>query len=77
MIPNMALKFNAYNFNVITSAASGALGCKSCMAWLPYCVSVSHRSWRVPNLGYFAGPSKHFTSISAQQLDRLDPRKTT
>ena len=34
------------------------LGCKSCMAWLPYCVSADHGTWRVPNLGYFGRPPK-------------------
>ena len=47
------------------------LGCKSCMAWLPYCVSAGHGAWRVPNMGYFGRPPKHFTSITAQPLYRL------
>ena len=47
------------------------LGCKSCMTWLPYCVSPGHGTWRVPNLGFLGRPPKHFTSITAQRVGRL------
>ena len=41
------------------------------MTWLPYCVSAGHGTWRVPNLGFFGRPPKHFTSITAQRVGRL------
>ena len=41
------------------------------MAWLPYCVSAGHGTWRVPNFEYFGRPPKHFTSITAQRLNRF------
>ena len=60
MSDRQAVFFDEYHLDV-----------KVCMAWLPYCVSAGHGAWRVLNLGYFGRLPKHFTSITAQRLDRL------